>query len=111
MSSLKKIYTARGRGDAYVLNGLLQAAGIESVIRGDDFVPLQSVGLLSVDTRPSVWVLDDEHYEDALEMATEFAASPGEPTESSAGSWRCRSCGETIEGQFTDCWNCGTARR
>ena len=24
--------------------------------------------------------------------------------------WKCRQCGEEIEGQFSDCWNCGTAK-
>ena len=108
MSDLKKIYTARGPGDAHVLHGLLQAAGIASVIRGDDFVPLQGGGLFHMETRPSIWVLDDEHYGDALEIAAEYAA--GEPVGSAADTWRCRSCGETVEGQFTECWSCGKAR-
>ena len=24
--------------------------------------------------------------------------------------WRCASCGEQMEGQFTDCWCCGASR-
>ncbi|MGH7830408.1 MAG: DUF7577 domain-containing protein, partial [Candidatus Binatia bacterium] len=24
--------------------------------------------------------------------------------------WQCRKCGEVIEGQFTDCWNCGSSQ-
>lgn len=26
------------------------------------------------------------------------------------GLWECSNCNEKIEPQFTDCWNCGTAR-
>ena len=25
--------------------------------------------------------------------------------------WRCSSCGEELEPQFTECWRCGTARQ
>jgi len=25
-------------------------------------------------------------------------------------AWQCSECGETSEGQFTACWQCGTAR-
>jgi len=28
-----------------------------------------------------------------------------------AEPWLCRSCGEVIEGQFLECWNCGAAKR
>ena len=24
--------------------------------------------------------------------------------------WTCAHCGESLKGQFTDCWNCGAAR-
>jgi hypothetical protein len=28
-----------------------------------------------------------------------------------AQPWHCRSCGELIEGQFEECWNCGATKR
>jgi hypothetical protein len=31
-------------------------------------------------------------------------------TEAEASSWICANCGETIEPQFTECWNCGAAK-
>ena len=110
MSDLKKIYAARGPGDAHVLHGLLQAAGIASLIRGDDFVPFQDDGLFHMETRPTIWVLDDEPYADALELAAEYTAGAGEPIGSAADMWRCRSCGEAVEAQFTECWSCGESR-
>ena len=73
MSDLKKLYTAKGPGDAHVLRGLLESEGIDVAIRGDDFVPLQGGGLFHVETRPSIWVLDDERYARAQEMAAEYA--------------------------------------
>ena len=60
MADLKKIYVAIGPGDAHVLRGLLEVEGIDAVIRGDDMVPLQGGSLFHIETRPSVWVLDDD---------------------------------------------------
>ena len=45
MSDLKKVYVARGPGDAHLLRGLLESAGIQAIVRGDDFVPLQELDL------------------------------------------------------------------
>ncbi len=54
---------------------------------------------------PEVWIMEYVDYyransivEDLLKESTEYQTS-----------WICK-CGEKIEGQFTDCWNCGTAR-
>jgi len=30
--------------------------------------------------------------------------------EETSQHWVCHHCGETIEGQFTDCWKCGSPR-
>lgn len=113
MGDLKKIYQAAGPGDAHILRGLLQVEGIDAVIRGDDMVPLQGGSLFHIETRPSVWVLDDDagRYVRAVEIADEYAARTQAPAEKEgAGGWRCRSCGETIEEQFTACWSCGAER-
>ena len=114
MADLKKIYEADGPGDAHVLRGLLEVEGIDSVIRGDDMVPLQGGSLFHVETRPSLWVLDDDadRYARAVAIADEYAARKLAPAEmEGAGAWRCPSCGETVEEQFTACWSCGAERR
>ena len=113
MGDLKKIYEADGAGDAHVLRGLLEVEGIDAVIRGDDMVPLQGGSFLQLETRSSVWVLDDDadRYARAVEIADEYAAREQEPARAGAGDdWRCRSCGETVEAQFTACWSCGAER-
>ena len=113
MADLKKIYEADGPGDAHVLRGLLEVEGIAAVIRGDDMVPVQGGSLSFVEMRTSVWVLDDdgERYARAVEIAGDYAARSQEPAEAEGGAvWRCRSCGETVEAQFTACWSCSTPR-
>ena len=110
MSELKKIYTARGPGDAHVLRGLLESEGISVVIRGDDFVPFQGGSLFDLKTRPSLWVLEDDAYPRALEIAEEYGRDGRERPPVSAEAWTCGWCGEEVESQFTDCWSCGKAR-
>ena len=99
---------------AHVLRGLLESEGIDVAIRGDDFVPLQGGGLFHVETRPSVWVLDDERFARAQEMAAEYASQGSHADapvdESGAKTWTCPSCQEPVEVQFTACWNCGRDR-
>ena len=107
MSSLKRIYVAANAVEAHMLKDLLAQEEIDAVVRGDDFVPLQGGGLFRMETRPSVWVLDDGRLPRARELAAEFGS--GSAADRAPGTWRCR-CGETVEAQFSECWNCGRAR-
>jgi hypothetical protein len=105
MSSLKKIYVAAHSVDAHMLKGLLEQEGIQAVVRGDDFVPLQGGNLLKMEIRPSVWVLDDACLARARELADDFGHRRP-PSDPPPATWSCR-CGEAIEAQFTECWKCG----
>ena len=105
MSSLTKLYLAANAVDGHMLKGLLEQEGIQAVVRGDDFVPLQGGTLFKMETRPSVWVLDDEHLPRARALAADFGRR-STPSEGPPATWICR-CGETSEEQFTECWNCG----
>lgn len=107
MSTLKRIHLAANAVEAHMLKDLLAQEEIEAVVRGDDFVPLQGGSLFGMETRPSVWVLDDDRLPRARELAAEFGSGPagGRPAE----TWRCR-CGETVEAQFSACWSCGRSR-
>ena len=54
-----------------------------------------------------LWIIDDRRLVEAqqiLETAQEEAVSEQE-------TWECPKCGEELEGQFDQCWKCGTARR
>ena len=96
MADLRKVYVARGPGDAHLLRGLLESEGIRVVVRGDDFVPLQGGGLFHVETRPSVWVLDDEDLPRALAIVNDYRAGTGGGGGTPAGGdgdWTCPSCG------------------
>ena len=53
-----------------------------------------------------LWILDESRREEARRLIAEF----GSPSEGQGTSWRCQNCGEKIEDQFGECWQCGTAR-
>ena len=53
---------------------------------------------------PELWL----HREEDLEPARKLIAELLEPR--SANAWTCQQCQEELEGQYTDCWNCGTTR-
>ena len=105
MSALKKIYVAANAVDAHMLKGLLEQEEIPAVVRGDDFVPFQGGNLFEMETRPSVWVFDDEQLPRARALADDFGRRPP-PSDRPPVTWTCR-CGERIEEQFAGCWSCG----
>ena len=51
---------------------------------------------------PDIWIENDEQHDRAMSIVN--AALHSQTQESP--SWKCQ-CGELIEGQFSDCWNCG----
>jgi len=54
---------------------------------------------------PELWVaeLDFDRAQELIETAV-HGEGLAEPL------WTCPSCGEEVEGQFTECWNCGHER-
>lgn len=106
---MKKVYMAMNPTDAHLLKGLLESKGIEAVVQGEFLWSTRGEVPITTETAPSVWVIDDADYEKAMEIVKEFQSS-----ENISGSgnkeWKCANCNESNEGQFTECWNCGTAR-
>jgi len=106
---MKRVYIARNPTDAHLLKGILEAEEIPATVRGEELFGARGEAPLTAETCPSVWVLDEEHFERARELAALY--SSGEAPKGIRGpTWRCPSCGETHEPQFTECWHCGTAR-
>jgi hypothetical protein len=54
------------------------------------------------DCWPELWVEDDEDFELAQRVIGGVLEA-----DVSAPPWTCRHCGERIEPQFMQCWNCG----
>ncbi len=100
---MRKIYESLDDLMTAHIKNVLDADGIDCVIR-NEFLP-NPLGAVA-ECRPEVWVLDDAAVDRARQIIEELL----DPQQSIASVWRCPSCGESVEDQFTECWKCGNAR-
>jgi Putative prokaryotic signal transducing protein len=111
---MRHVYTGRDEMDAHFVKGLLQQEGIEASVVGENL--LNAVGTLPISDKslPCVYVNEPDEERASLivrdyqqvdrvnaEEAVEDAPRP---------TWKCANCGEAVEEQFSECWNCGHAR-
>ena len=103
--SVKKVYSS----DNFMLIGhlreVLEAHHIDCVVKNEHL--LGGAGELPpIECWPELWVMEDFQLGKARELIDAFVA----PRLDSTRDWRCAGCGEALEGQFSECWNCGEAR-
>ena len=79
---------------------VLDAAGILAVVK-NQYLSSGMGDLPPAECQPELWVLDDADARRAEELLFH-----GEPQ---GAEWQC-ACGETLGGQFTQCWSCGAYR-
>jgi len=99
---MKTVYSASNISLISIFQNILEGYGIRCWIKNEflfaaigEIPPIESWPLLCV---------DDADFEEAKRIVDEALAEKDLPI------WKCDSCGEVIEGQFTACWNCGTSR-
>jgi len=100
---LRKVHAAESIVEIAHLRNLLEAEGIACVVRNDRLAGI--VGEIPfVECWPELWVVENGNYLKAKALVEDMLqATPARD------AWRCGRCGETIEGQFGVCWNCGAA--
>jgi hypothetical protein len=98
---MKKIYSAPILAEVENMKNVLQLNGIESTITNQYL----NVGIGGIDCSPELWV-EQRDVERALQIIQTTETGPNE----SQGTWVCRGCNEEVEGQFSECWNCGKPR-
>jgi len=87
------------------LKNVLATFGIRCIARNLDLSSAAGE-LPPIECWPELWVIDDDKVAKAKSILKKTLA----PLESVKKSWLCSGCGETIEGQFSECWNCGRDR-
>lgn len=98
---MRKVHTAESIVEIAHLRNLLEAEGIACVVRNDRLGGV--VGEIPfLECWPELWVVESGHYLKARELVDEALGTPPPRAE-----WRCGRCGETVEGTFAICWNCG----
>jgi len=100
---MKTVYTAADPIMAGFIEGVLQNAGIQAHV--------MQAGLYGAagEIPPNecwarVVIVREEEAEQAREVIKEYMEAKFDPE---AREWKCPRCGEQIEAQFTQCWNCG----
>lgn len=106
---MKQVHVATDPIEAAIVEGLLAASGIEATVIGGTVYSLRGELPMTSDTLPTVWILDDRDLERARSIVEEDRRRRTLGA-TDAAAWRCPGCGETLESQFTDCWQCGTPR-
>jgi len=108
---MKKVYSARDSLEAHFLRHMLEAQDIEAKVLGDILGMARGELPLTTETLPSVWVkVKDAPAAAAIVEAFENRSDDLIDPERDDTPWQCSQCNETIEGQFTACWNCQNPR-
>ncbi len=84
---------------------ILESIGIPCEIRNEAGISLAGeVPFTAV--YPELWVLDDEHVPLACQTIRDYLER--EKTAPPVEDWTCSNCGEFVDGNYAECWNCGT---
>jgi hypothetical protein len=102
---MKLIHTAKHPTEAHLIRGMLETEGISALVQGDQLYG--AYGELPV--LPSVWIFDDTAAAQAEQLIMEFLRGTA-ARRYGHQRWTCTQCGEVLDGQFTDCWNCGAGK-
>lgn len=98
---MQKIYSANNLPDAYLIQGLLAEAGIESQILNE----YAQGGLGEIpftQTYPEIWLLNERDITKAKKIINQFEQTPSE-----TGKLLCKNCHELNPDTFETCWHCG----
>jgi hypothetical protein len=97
---MKVVYSASNLVMVAHFRSLLESHGVPCRIR-NEFLAGAAGELPPVECWPQLCV--EDHVEARAREILKAVAQPaqGQP------EWTCSGCGELIEGQFTECWQCG----
>lgn len=99
---MKAVYSASNISLVSIFQSILEGHGIRCWIKNEYL--FAGIGEIPpIECWPQLCV-NDEDYDKAKQIVDEAL------TEKEMAAWKCGSCGEEIEGQFAECWNCGKSR-
>ncbi len=101
---MKPVYSAPNITLVSLFRNILEAHGITCWIQ-NEFLVAGSGEIPPIECWPRLCV-DDDDFPAAQRIVEEALSS----ADDAGTAWRCASCGEEIEGQFTECWKCGESR-
>jgi len=99
---MKTVYSAPNISLVSIYQNILEGRGIRCWIK-NEFLSAGIGEIPFMECWPQLCV-DDDDFSEAKRIVEE-AFSVKDKT-----GWKCGSCSEEIEGQFTECWKCGKSR-
>jgi len=87
------------------IKNILETHGIESRVK-EAFQGAGMGEIPVIECWHELLLIDNSQYEEAKQIVDEAL----KPSETDLTEWECSNCQEEIEGQFTECWNCGTSK-
>lgn len=96
---MKRVFGSYNQQLVHHAKNLVEAAGIRVLIR-NQYLSSAMGELPPAECEAQIWVLDDADLAKAQQVLEHHGSGP---------DWTCR-CGETLGGQFTQCWRCGAYR-
>ena len=106
---MKRVYSSYDYMLIGHLKGVLDDHGIACMTRNEYLIG-GAGDLPPNECWPEIWVVDDADRDRARTIVDTALADPALAGGESAPMWQCAGCAESIEGQFTACWNCGAER-
>ena len=101
---MKKLISSYDRGLMRVLIARLKDEAIEHLVKDESASSMGEVTPISACQH--LWIVhegDQQRAEQLLKVLEEASIPAG-------GTWTCTACGEVLEAQFTECWQCGSER-
>ena len=99
---MKTVYSASNISLVSIFRHILEEHGIKCWIK-NEFLSAGMGEIPPIECWPQICVED-----------ADFARAEGIVAEAMTlqvrSAWQCASCGEQLEGQFTECWKCGKSR-
>ena len=104
-STMRKIYENFDYAKVGHYESILNAEGIPTHVKNLG----ASIGLGEIpftQIYPELWVVNDSDYDRAIELLKPIHELQTQEFK----DWKCTECGAEVEGNFGECWNCGTLR-
>jgi hypothetical protein len=99
---LKRIYSSHNLAAVHHARNLLENEGIRAVVK-NEFLSSAMGDLPPAECQAEVWILFEKDLETAETILRALSSGTSLP------AWTC-ACGEASDGQFTQCWRCGSER-
>ena len=98
---MTKVYGSPDWTLVHIFKSVLESYGIPCEVKAE--FPIGTRATIPI---TELWVLD----ESKVDEARSILAQSEKKDQQSADSWKCGKCGELIEAQFDQCWQCGNRR-